>query len=374
MTVLLSTPTEEQRALLEVVHKAFRQANRWPIFQYVEAMLDRQGLDTATVLASFPTVGTARYGAVWWDRSAPLPDSLVGLTVAGLSHCQGGYVEIQLFLDTLAYLIQRRLAFNPSPTTVQHIRVTSEDVKQALEAAGHAVVEGTLESLYELLVHEPPTWAGSKSRSKDGTWTLEVERAVLKYQGIKTIEEYIQRVAEQLASPPIVSPPAVPSPLSLVASLDYLNAVWQLHCGQPLFRFPRATMAAKLAMRCATADEFDSRLSALSEVLKDYKLPVDVKGNGRDPFSRLENYLLRHVTGVAEARVQRAIEVLRSANSIRAGGQHANAAKRAAESFNKLAIAYPPREWGEAWETIQARVIEALDALREEIQATMPSK
>ena len=66
----------------------------------------------------------------------------------------------------------------------------------------------------------------------------------------------------------------VDNPLGLHASLDYFNAVWRLTALKlgsspiPLFAIPSAEVTAKLALGCNTAEEFDSRLSGLAQVLK----------------------------------------------------------------------------------------------------------
>jgi hypothetical protein len=93
---LLDPLTIEQRQLLAVIYEPFAREGRWPCFQYVEMTLDQAGLgDAATLLASFPSWGPLRYGAVWYDRAGrPVKDTLVGLTVAGLLQVHGVAIEL----------------------------------------------------------------------------------------------------------------------------------------------------------------------------------------------------------------------------------------------------------------------------------------
>jgi hypothetical protein len=78
----------------------------------------------------------------------------------------------------------------------------------------------------------------------------------------------------------------------------------------------------------------------------------------------------KRLSEAGRERVLRAKDTLKAVNYIRVGAQHGSAVAKAASAFNELGIDYPPLGWGSAWETVQARTIEALDAIREEIQAT----
>ncbi len=54
--------------------------------------------------------------------------------------------------------------------------------------------------------------------------------SILKFRGVDTLDEYLQRVDELLTPPEVVdAAPAIPSPFDLAAALDYFNTVWQLH-------------------------------------------------------------------------------------------------------------------------------------------------
>jgi len=56
--------------------------------------------------------------------------------------------------------------------------------------------------------------------------------------------------------------------------------------------------------------------------------------------------------------------------AVRAGAQHSGAGGRAASSFRRLGLDYPPRSTQQSWESIRRLTIDALDAIREEIQAS----
>jgi hypothetical protein len=362
MTSLLDPLTPEQQHLLQVVYKPFGTNLRWPIFQYVEATLDNEDLDAVSVLATFPTVGPGRYGPVWYTGPiVPPQDSPVALTVAGLYHLLPETdTEIQQFLRVLRYLVTARDGFTPSPFEVRPVEVTSHAVMEDLQASKLIVLPDTPAMIYELLHHEP-SLIGSSS-SGEGAWKAEVHREVRRYRAVTTVEAYLERVMAQFAVATPTPTPLQPLPFSLPAAIDYLNAIWQAHFSAPLFGLPRALTAIKLSQPCATAEEFDSCLSALSDVLK-YR-----RDDEPAPFQRLENGAKR-LGGVGRERVLRAKDILKAVNHIRVGAQHGDAAAKAASAFNELGINYPPSNWGSAWETVQARTVEALNAIREEIQA-----
>jgi hypothetical protein len=59
----------------------------------------------------------------------------------------------------------------------------------------------------------------------------------------------------------------------------------------------------------------------------------------------------------------------RAGAAVRHGGQHADAAARAGESYATLGLKYPIASYQEAWWTISNVVANALNDIREEIQS-----
>lgn len=134
MAEILGPLTVDQRRLVDVVWRAFLDTKQWPLFQYVEATLDRDGWDAVAVLASFPCLGSPvdrsgpRYSVVWYERSAvPRPDSDVRLTIAGLAYAHDR-VYVELFFTVLRYLVNRRHDAAFSPTELTEVRVTRGEI------------------------------------------------------------------------------------------------------------------------------------------------------------------------------------------------------------------------------------------------------
>jgi len=375
---LLDPLTIAQRQLLAVVYEPFGREGRWPCFQYVEMTLDQAGLDDpTTLLASYPSWGPLRYGAVWYNRAGlPMKDTVVGLTVAGLFHVHKVAVSLAgtahtvdtsaeqaLFISGLAYLVQRQGSLTPQPFVPQDVMITSQEVADHLQVQPANDVR--LRKLYELLSREPGLVGSSQGPNPpDGSWSVEPRRDVRRHKDVDSVPAYLERLSEELTVPAPQPTPVQRSSLNLLEAIDYLNAIWELRVGgSPLFRFARGVTTNRLAEPCATPEEFQSCLSSLSDVLK-YRID-----RHDAPLKRLRAFEGRLDAG-GRRRVAGAIEVLEATISVRVAGQHGDASGRGAEALHKLGVGYPVLDWSRAWETIQDRTVAALNAVREEADAT----
>lgn len=399
MNTLLAQPTGPQARLLDVVyrgreqtgHPNFQRAENlgrgqmrrvgkpgaWPIFQYVEAILAREhGLDARTVVAECPRVAIAgSIGSYSWvnvrDARVLRPEDEVALSVAGMSHLTRASDEVDVFLEVLAFLIERERDFAPSPTTVQSVEVNAGEVKNHLERPDGRWSAGPAElaSVHAILATEPSTWHCRLGAPEAcGAWTVMPSAFVRGYAGIQTAEEYVERVVESIAPRSPEPGPLHPSSLSLPEAIDYLNAVWQKHAGQPLLRVARADAAAKLALDCANADELAGRLSALCSILCDLRLPG---GEGNSKLADLKDYLERVLAPEAAERAKDAVDDLRAFFDIRASRQHAGsrAEQQGRRGMQRLGVQLPTPDWQGAWLHLAARAVAALSALREEVDA-----
>jgi hypothetical protein len=168
-------------------------------------------------------------------------------------------------------------------------------------------------------------------------------------------------------TPPRVMPMAAPSPLGLVAALDFLDIVWRLvESGDHLFRLHSAQRTAQLAFPAETENEFTSRLTGLVEILRSVRVPASGKTERDQPLGPLETHLVSKLPD-SETRVRGAIRVLHAVIDVRDAGQHSAAGSKGASALVTLGIGYPPASWSGAWSTVSARTIEALDTIREEL-------
>lgn len=355
-------------------------ANGWPVFDYVEGTFDLEREDAAAILASFPRVGQWGYGALWWagigQSTKPAPETKIELTLVGMHHTSALRPMVPIFFEVVELMIAIRRESPVAPSKPREIFLDEQDVKSMLRPERHLLKRPTKEALlFGLLAREPATFHGGRTESSDGSWVAQIRRDVDEYEGVTSIEDYVERL-ERLTAVPHQRPSlAAPSPLGLVSVLDYLDAIWRVRHRTGLFEYPSAERVAKLAFPAQSSDELSSRLSSLAEILRTAnasaravapktRLPKPTRAK---PLARFEAYLLTIVDASSAARVEQAITEIEHAIAIRDAGQHAEAGHRAVLALNAFQIGHPVVDFDAAWDTITSRVIEALGAIREEL-------
>jgi len=311
------------------------------------------------------------YGWVWHEPASPQGlqlDSRLSLTLAGLMHVPDARDEVAAFLDLLALMIGKERSFVPSPAVAEEAKLTSGEVGFTLSQMGGewSLDENALEALREMCTREPATWHCQTSGGV-GRWELRLSPFLRGYGGLTTPREYVERVVE-LSTPARPEPePLYPSSLSLPEAIDYLNAIWWRHSGEPLMRIGRAEAAAKLVLDCATGDEFESRVSALCTILGALNLPGAKDG----ALNALEARLRKDLGEESAGRAVESIGDLRAIVDLRVWRQHVGTERRAARGLRRLGIQEPVTDWAGTWQLVQARAVAALSTLREEVETLL---
>jgi hypothetical protein len=368
---LLRPLIHEQKQLLEVAFGPVAGGGDWPIFQYIEAKLRQDyGLNAEQVMASLPSINNrltrARYGLVSFvdfGGVPPQPETKIQLRVAGLRHADGARQLIHGFLWLLELLCQRQATFTPHPDRVVDVTVNLSEILQA--AKSNLDVLPVSGRVVELVTQEPPLW-GAGPYQQDSDVLIRLDTRLHDYLSIADVDDYLNRVWTVLAPSSPQVERRVASPLELVASADYLGAVWELRTDKKLWGATRLANAAALSFGCSTMEEFNSRLSALGDLLGQ----IEVPNQSGERLQRLEHRLHELVPAASHARIDRAVATLRAARRLRAGAQHDDAAAGAIDAFAVLGLRYPPADWQGAWDQIRSRITEAFDAIREELQAS----
>lgn len=190
-----TTPGAEQVALLTAVYDGLKQRGNWPPFSYVDQVLARQGLDLDKVADGLPPDMTNVGPGVRHVSG----DDEVTMTIAGLYHCPGAQNDLRLILQAVSIAVVIERSQEPSVEGGVRPSLTSK----ALVELG--ADEATLKRLHLFMRFEP--WAGGGSVTADG-WDITITRAIRRFAGITTIEEYLQRRADYFGQAGRI-PPAV---------------------------------------------------------------------------------------------------------------------------------------------------------------------
>ncbi|GIF75680.1 MULTISPECIES: hypothetical protein [Asanoa] len=354
-----------QQHLLAVVGDAVTTTGGWPVYQYVQAKLDEQGLDIEEVLATLPYFAHAQlhYSLVRRDRHGVREEEPVRLSVAGMAHLDAFAGTATMFLRVLNALAERRAAAPFEPGRVVAVQVSGPQLVAELGLQHHPGVG----LLPELLGNEPATWHGSQQGGDD--WTYQPSSHLRRFREVADVDDYLTRMRAWLLPPAPAPVLEAVSPLGVVAAFDYLDVVWQLKFDRKLVHVPSGERLVRLTLPVAGADEFDSRLSALGEMFKG----LDVPGTNGGPFDRLRRFLRRALPAVSVPAILGAVDTLQHVTHVRNAGQHVGAAPQAATALRALGLPYPVTDHAGAWDVVQRQVINALDTIRAEAN-TLPSR
>jgi len=112
-------------------------------------------------------------------------------------------------------------------------------------------------------------------------------------------------------------------------------------------------------------------LAALADVLKSMQIPDDLLAatDRQIPqdqtLTRLLALLKPQLDAVDYQSCERAVGVLRAINQVRTAFQHSGAARDLPVALAKLALSYPPPNWGDTWDCIRGKTVAALGVLRD---------
>lgn len=181
-----------------------------------------------------------------------------------------------------------------------------------------------------------------------------------RYAGIRDVQDYLAQLEDHVGisrAAPLAQPLG---PMALPEAFDHLDLTWRLLTGEHLVRVPRAAMAAKLSQAAVSVEEFESRCSALADLLNAMNLP-------KPATLQSVKVKLGELLGTEAARAQAAVDTLRSVVALRAGQQHQGADKRAEQARVTLGLAPFTGDWPGAWNHLRLVTVHALDTIREEI-------
>ncbi len=378
--------SDEQKTLLRTIYIPFSENGKWPIWQYVERILAKKGIDANTVYSSFPVVygnpghsWQHSYGITFRDDNnhQPRPDSKTCLTVAGISILGIDLSLCNLFLNLIQLLVNRYQNIEPTPYEVVNEVVTRDEILQAII---NPIINAMLEEhsilrskqLYSILEHEPILSSMVRSLNSNGDeWEIPVSSEIIRFKDIVTVDDYIDLIVDWLK--PSNAPAVAMSigRLDLPYAIGYLDAVWRCWCDKNLFARPDISSSARLTQPCENVEEFNSFMSALADILGQVLTPDKEEPEQKGALESLQNYLEDNFKENREilTRLIDQLTILIDLRHLRVSLQHSDARHKAPESSRRLGIDYPPSNWNELWKQVVTLAQGAFDAIREEINS-----
>jgi hypothetical protein len=148
--------------------------------------------------------------------------------------------------------------------------------------------------------------------------------------------------------------------------------VWRLKFKRGLLVLPGAEKTTRMAFDAGSAEEFDSRLSTLGDILKTLNASGLKGTSGGHPVQKIFAALPQECPGIDQGLLDRAHPVLKAAIDLRNGLQHHDQdPQRIVEALSTFGLPYPVLNHEAAWRTITSAVVESLSKLREAIHATV---
>lgn len=166
------------------------------------------------------------------------------------------------------------------------------------------------------------------------------------------------------------------SALGVPESFDVLDAHWRLAFGgkRRLVTLSTVTGPSTLSLGCSTRTEFESRLSALADVIDrlsidDDLLPVELAEKQKTgSLNRLEASLTHKLPAEQHISISQGIQTLRRVRQARNAAQHGMAEGGLTERLAVLGITNAPPDWAGAWDAIRSVTVDALTVIRQELR------
>jgi hypothetical protein len=332
----------------------------WPFWEWVRFQMEQDGLIAEDIYTRMPAwrhgyrfIRTQK-GTIYPDMAEP-----VALTVAGMFYARHPAMNaiIAGFLTALKLAAQQQISARPLPNQLFAIDLPLAQFAATVSNVSGAVLDA--EELAEVLRGEPPTWSGINQNGGLWSWDLKHSRLRPYLQNV-SCEDYLIQLEKLIG---ISDSPASSQPLPVMAlpdALDHLDLAWRLVTREPLVHVQRVAAAAKLSQPAVSAEEFESRCSALSDVLNGFNLAAD-GGKLNNMKTRLAELL-----GVHSGRARDAVDTLRDVIAIRAGQQH-SAVVRAERARSSLGLSALEGDWAGQWEQIRDITVQAINIIREEV-------
>lgn len=372
MPALVDPLTNPGQRLVEVVGEGWAAARgQWPVWQYVSMRLHAEGIDAASTLLRLPT-WQQHYRPVALSSlgSAPALNESVALTMHGVIHAGGLVSEVLLpaFLASLRLAAKQQLNVAPDPTRVVPAEAEGGRFTESVNLDTGSALSGR--QLFETLRREPPCWGGISEVGSSWRWDL-TRQQLSGFADLRSGEAYLSALEGVVGLPSSSLRLSPLPPLALLDALDHLDLAWRLATNERLVALPRTVLAGRLTQPAASAEEFESRCTALADVIANFQLPNnEAVEDKRGSLNRLPAFLEQRLGERADAALA-GVMTLRQIVGIRNAQQHTATSHRYEKDRRALGLDVFGVEWGAAWEHIRSVCVIALDGVREALVADL---
>jgi hypothetical protein len=358
-TLLDPLPTDDLE-MLRAIATGYEKSGTWPCWQWVKQQLWLKGIDAEEILQGLPA-WQYNYRSVRAGGHGQIPSNgdVIPLTVHGMTQMVLPSVRLLIrgFMTAINVAITMQRGIEPSITEPTELVVVGEDFTRTVNNL--AGVESRPDQLFGVLKGEPATWRGINHNAGQESWDL-TDIRLSRYANIRDVQDYLARLEEMVGLRHFTPRVEPLGSMTLPDSFDHLDLTWRLLTGEHLVHVPRAAIAGKLTQPVASIEEFESRCSAVADLLNALNLPKP---------ATLQNMKqkLSELLGDEAGRAQAAVDTLRSIVALRAGQQHQGADTRAEQARVSLGLSAYVGDWEGAWNQLRLVTVQALDTIREEI-------
>lgn len=210
-------PNPDERRLLGTLYQAFVEHARWPLYEYVEGVLDHNySLDLEAILVDIPV------GLLWPDPAAAqqvLDQSELAATLYGLTYVEEADRDVELFVRIFGWAARERRDFVPPANQPQPLTVPIARIATLLSRGGDAVTVEDVVRVLRLGANEHPTVALRGSPETVESLHVDIHRPLRSFADVENVDDYFDR-----------KPPPFRAPLAARASTE---SALPTHEGRP---------------------------------------------------------------------------------------------------------------------------------------------
>ncbi|MFF8932306.1 hypothetical protein ACF1AO_34140 [Streptomyces longwoodensis] len=292
--------TDDQRMLLNTMAGPWLETGDWPLWGNVQHRLDLRRKDADDIFHSLPRVGgevpfAAGYGFTQPRRSPIAENDRIQLTVAAcLVLPEVRMVLAGPFVRALGFMVELYMLRPVDDAQVTEVILRSKQLMENVSGLSPWFVK----VLPGLLSYEPSGISGGGVHTGDGHWERQVNRQVLKFADVPTVEEYVERTTDLVMAAHdefVQILPAEPEPAAVVPErapyvdpvlLDDITAAargtrWQVHklvslCEELNDSYVEGRPYASIALARAVLDHIPPLfgLKTFAQVAAQYSFPV----------------------------------------------------------------------------------------------------